>query len=89
MVPPARTRCAHPFEARLYFGHAVEDRSMPPEIIEKFNRALNEWGGRYESEVYEGAHHGWTVPDSPAYNHLLAERAFQKLTGLLAEALEP
>src|SRR5260370_42141395 len=24
-------------KARLYFGHAVEDRSMPQEAIEKFN----------------------------------------------------
>ena len=74
-------------QARLYFGHAVEDRGMPPEAIEKFNQALAGWGGRYESEVYAGAHHGWTVPDSPVYNQPQAERAFEKLTELLAEML--
>jgi carboxymethylenebutenolidase len=73
--------------ARLYFGHAVQDRSMPEEAIKKFDRALAAWGGRYESEVYEGAHHGWTVPDSPVYNQPQAERAFEKLTGLLASTL--
>lgn len=73
--------------ARLYFGHAVEDRGMPPEAVEKFNQALAGWGGRYESEVYAGAHHGWTVPDSPVYNQPQAERAFEKLTELLAETL--
>lgn len=73
--------------ARLYFGHAVDDRSMPAESIQKLNDALKRWGGRYESEVYDGAHHGWTVPDSPAYNHEQAECAFQKLTELFSATL--
>jgi carboxymethylenebutenolidase len=75
-------------KARLYFGHAVEDRSMPKEAIEKLGRALAAWGGRYESEMYDGAHHGWTVPDHPVYNEPQAERAFGKLTALFAEALK-
>jgi carboxymethylenebutenolidase len=75
-------------KARLYFGHAVEDRSMPAEAIEKFNQALKDWGGRYESEVYEGAYHSWTVLDSPVYNQPQAERAWQKLTELLADELK-
>src|SRR5262249_6570117 len=77
--------------ARLYFAHAVEDKSMPEEAIEKFNRALEAWGAsgnRYESEVYEGAYHGWTAPDSPVYNEPQAERAFKKLTELFAETLK-
>ena len=75
-------------KARLYFGHAIQDRSMPEEAIEKFNRALESWGGEYESEVYEGAYHSWTVPDSPVYNQPQAERAFAKLTGLFARTLK-
>jgi len=71
-------------QARLYFGHAVEDRGMPPEVIERLEQALAAWGGRYESEVYD-ARHGWTVPDSPVFNGPQAERAFAKLTGLLGE----
>jgi carboxymethylenebutenolidase len=74
-------------KARLYFGHAIKDRSMPQEAIEKLNRALQAWGGHYESEVYEGAYHGWTVPDSPAYNQPQAERAFARLTQLFAQTL--
>ena len=73
--------------ARLYFGHAVMDNSMPPEAIEKFNAALEKWGGSCESEVYEGALHGWTVPDSPAYHQPQAERAFARLTELFAATL--
>jgi carboxymethylenebutenolidase len=78
----------HRIKARLYFAHAVEDRSMPAEAIEKFNQALKDWGGRYKSEVYEGAYHSWTVPDSPVYNQPQAERAWQRLTELLASELK-
>jgi carboxymethylenebutenolidase len=75
-------------KARLYFGHAVEDRSMPPEAIDGMNKALAGWRGRYESEVYDGARHGWTVPDSAAYNAAQAERAFGKLTDLLSQTMK-
>jgi carboxymethylenebutenolidase len=74
-------------KARLYFGHATKDRSMPPEAIEKFDSALAAWGGKYESEVYEGALHGWTVPDAPVYNEPQANRAFDELTKLYASTL--
>jgi len=70
--------------ARLYFGHADHDRVMPQDAIDTLERALERWGGRYESEVYQGASHGWTVPDSPVYDQTQAERAFAKLTALLA-----
>lgn len=70
-------------KARLYFGHAENDRGMPQEAIDKLNNALAEWGGKYESEVYQGAPHGWTVPDSH-YNQPQAERAMSKLHELLS-----
>ncbi|HZU26912.1 MAG TPA: dienelactone hydrolase family protein [Bryobacteraceae bacterium] len=73
--------------ARLYLGHAAEDRSMPTEAIEKLDRELAAWGGKYETEVYN-ARHGWTVPDHPTYNEPEAERAFAKLTALLADTLK-
>jgi carboxymethylenebutenolidase len=70
-------------KARLYFGHAVEDRGMPPEAIETLARALRAWGGIAESEVYDGARHGWTTTDHPVHNAPQAERAFAKLIELL------
>ena len=74
-------------KARLYFGHAVQDRSMPAEAIAKFEDSLREWGGRFESETYDGAYHSWTTLDSPVYNEPQAERAFAKLSELFEEAL--
>jgi carboxymethylenebutenolidase len=76
--------------ARLYFGHAENDRLIPAEAITKLEAALEAWGpGRYESEIYQGAAHGWTVPGGPAYNEAQADRAFNKLTELLARTLKP
>jgi carboxymethylenebutenolidase len=74
-------------KGELYFGHAVEDQSMPPDAIEKLNDTLKAWGGRYESEVYEGALHGWTVPGRDVYNEKQAERAHAKLLDLLKRNL--
>jgi carboxymethylenebutenolidase len=78
-------------KARLYFAHAVNDNTMPVEAIEKLDLALEAWdpsGDRYESEIYEGAYHGWTAPDSPVYNEAQADRAFKKLAELFAATLK-
>jgi carboxymethylenebutenolidase len=75
-------------KARLYFGHATNDRSMPKEAIAKFEQALANWGGNYESETYKDALHSWTAADSPVYNQPQAERAFQKLVELFAQTLQ-
>jgi carboxymethylenebutenolidase len=74
-------------KARLYFGHARDDRGMPAEAIRKLEDALDGWGGEYESETYD-ARHGWTVPDSAAYDEAQAERAFGKLRALFAATLQ-
>ncbi len=73
--------------ARLYFGHASNDKSMDANAILHFERALADWGGIYESETYEGAFHGWTVPDNPVFHPDQADRAFGKLTTLFAATL--
>lgn len=74
-------------KARLYFGHATNDRSMPEEAIAKLDEALKHWGGKYESETYKDAYHSWTASDSPVYNQPQAERAFQKLLELFEQTL--
>jgi carboxymethylenebutenolidase len=60
---------------------------MTAEDIANFEQALATWGGKYESETYAGASHGWTVPDNPAFNPTQAERAFGKLMELFAQTL--
>ena len=86
-APTSPHRVLPRVKAELYFGHAVKDNSMPAEAIEKLEGALASWGGRYESETYEGASHGWTAADSPVYNRPQAERAFKKLSDLFQRNL--
>jgi len=74
-------------KARLLFGHAENDQSMPADAIERLGRALHAWGGAYESETYEGARHGWMIPGGKVYNPEQAERGFAKLMALLDGAL--
>jgi carboxymethylenebutenolidase len=73
-------------KSRLYFGHARDDRGMPADAITNLEKALAAWAGSYESETYD-ARHGWTVPDSAAYDEPEAERAFTKLRELFAATL--
>ncbi len=74
-------------KARLYFGHAVEDRSMTADQIATLEQALRDWHGAFQSETYQGALHGWTVPGRDVYNELQAERAFEKLVELFEATL--
>jgi carboxymethylenebutenolidase len=69
--------------AELYFGHADQDRSMTAEHIAELERALDEAGASFRSELYEGAAHGYTMSDTAAYDEAAAERHFTELFGLL------
>ena len=73
--------------AEVYLGFADNDRSATPEQIEAVGRALDAAGVRYESAVYPGAAHGYTMADTPAYHEAAAERHFRELFALLDRAV--
>ncbi|MQY36369.1 hypothetical protein SRB17_43680 [Streptomyces sp. RB17] len=73
--------------AELYFGHADNDRSLPPEQIERFEKALTEAGVRHTCEVYPGARHGFTQADTDAYDREADERHWRALLDLLNRTL--
>ena len=73
--------------AELYLGHAYNDGSNSPEQIAALDAALDEAGVTHTTEVYEGAAHGYTMSDTPAYNEEAAERHFQALSNLLDRTL--
>lgn len=73
--------------AQMYFGFAIEDRTMPPEAVEKLKATLDAAGAQYGSEVYAGARHGWCVKDHNVYNEPQAERAWSNMLKLFREAL--
>ncbi|PSR60360.1 dienelactone hydrolase [Nocardia sp. MDA0666] len=73
--------------AEMYFGHADQDRSLTPEQIETFDKALAAAGVRYRAEVYPGAHHGYTQTDTAAYDREADERHRRELLALLDRTL--
>jgi carboxymethylenebutenolidase len=70
----------------LYFGHADNDGSNSPEQIAALDAALDEAGVTHTTEVYEGAAHGYTMSDTPAYDERAAKRHFEALFDLLDRA---
>ncbi|MFC4503879.1 MULTISPECIES: dienelactone hydrolase family protein [Streptomyces] len=69
--------------AELYFGHADNDPSMPPEQIRLLADTLTAAGVRHTDEVYEGAEHGYTQADTSAYDEKASERHWAALLDLL------
>ncbi|MFI5977597.1 dienelactone hydrolase family protein [Streptomyces sp. NPDC051452] len=69
--------------AELYFGHADDDPSLPPEQMARFEEALTTAGVRHTCEVYPDAGHGYTQADTPAYDREADERHWAALLGLL------
>jgi carboxymethylenebutenolidase len=67
----------------VYFGHADEDSSMPPEQQRLLEETLTAAGVPHRCEVYPGAHHGYTQADTAAYNKEGAERHWAALLDLL------
>jgi carboxymethylenebutenolidase len=85
--PNSPHRSVGALRAELYFGHADQDGSNTPEQIAALDEALDAAGVKYRTEVYEGARHGYTMADTPAYNEAAAERHFEALFDLLDRAL--
>jgi carboxymethylenebutenolidase len=73
--------------ARIYIGAAENDKSYPPAMADRLERALSEAGVNFRSETYIGAAHGWVVPDNPTYNEQAAERHWRELVYFFGSAL--
>ncbi|WP_020660098.1 dienelactone hydrolase family protein [Amycolatopsis benzoatilytica] len=67
----------------VYFGHADQDPSITAEQIKVLENALDEAGVPYQSEVYEGATHGYTMSDTAAYHEEGEKRHWENLFALL------
>ncbi len=85
--PTSAHRSAAELKAEVYFGFADQDQSMTAEQIATLERALDEAGVRYRSEVYEGAQHGYTMADTAAFDEPSRERHFSELRALLERTL--
>ncbi|MCK9506410.1 MAG: dienelactone hydrolase family protein [Porticoccaceae bacterium] len=66
---------------------AENDHERAPAVNDILRNAFVESNLKAEVEVYEGALHGWCVPDSPVYDKVQAERAWGRLLMLFEKAL--
>jgi carboxymethylenebutenolidase len=75
-------------EAEVYVAGADHDDSYPPAMAEQLEFALEQADVEHRCEIYEGAKHGWTMPDFPVYDEAAAERAWRELFDLFARKLQ-
>ncbi len=79
-------RRATDIRARLHFGHAENDASMPEDAITLLEETLTRAGVTF-SQRRHAARHGFTVADSAAYDAVEADQHWQDLLHLLDTTL--
>lgn len=71
--------------AEVHFGHAESD--LTPEALGELNQALDAAGVRYTSEIYPGTVHGFTMPDTDAFDPAALRHHWDHLIPLLDRTL--
>ena len=69
-------------KAEIYIAGADKDESYPPEMADRMEKALTNAGVEHRCEIYEGALHGWMMPDFPVYNRDASERGWREMLAL-------
>jgi carboxymethylenebutenolidase len=80
-APDSPHRVFGDIRAEVYVAHADQDRSMPPEQMERVEEALA--GVTHRAELYDGARHGFTMADLEVYDEQADERHWRELLALL------
>jgi len=75
-------------KAQVLVAGADEDRSFPPEQMERLSAALDAAGVRAEVVIYPGARHGYAPADMPAYDHEASERHWRDMLALFQANLK-
>lgn len=73
-------------KAEIYVAAAENDGSYPPEMAERFEKALAQAGVHYRAETYPAAH-GWMKPDFPVYDRAAAECGWTEMLALFRRNL--
>jgi carboxymethylenebutenolidase len=71
----------------LLIAIADNDDKQDPKAKDTLKAAFAAANVKAEIEVYTGAQHGWTVPDSAVYHEAQAERAWARMLELFKTAL--
>lgn len=74
-------------KGRVYVAGAVDDAHFTDAQKALLEKTLTDEDVRHEVVTYAGAHHGFAVPDHPAFNPVAAEHHWHALTKLFDETL--
>ncbi len=66
---------------------AANDDERSPDEKNVLRAAFDDAGVEAEIEVYDGALHGWCIPDSGVYHEAQAERAWSRMLALFERTL--
>jgi carboxymethylenebutenolidase len=85
--PDSPHRFVKGIAGRVYVAGADEDAGFNDTQKAQLEAALTEANVSHQVETYAGAHHGYAVPDHPAFNAQAAERHWQALLKLFGETM--
>jgi len=86
-APDSPHRHVRGITGRVYVAGADEDAHFTDAQKQQLEQALTDAGVDHRVETYVGAHHGYAVPDHPAFDEAAAERHWKALFALLRETL--
>lgn len=78
---------ARAITAEVYLGHADRDPSNTPDQQLQIARAFDAAGVPYLGELYAGAHHGFTMSDTAAFDAAAEARHWDRLLALFERTL--
>ena len=79
---PADTSSIH---TKVLVLHGAEDPVMPPAQVAAFENEMRKANVDWQLNVYSGAAHNFTNPNSPAYNRQVDRRSFEAMKAFFRE----
>lgn len=86
-APDSPHLLAPKMRGEIYVGVAGIDPYFTPEETERLETALKDGGANHTVEIYPNVHHGFAVPDLPAYDRDASERHWENLLALFKRNL--
>ena len=80
-------RAKGPIVPKVLVLHGAEDASVPESEVEALRQELRAAGSDWQLIYYAGSKHTFTNPESPDYNAVMSQRAWQHTLQFLAEVL--
>jgi carboxymethylenebutenolidase len=87
-APDSPHLLAPKIRAKVLVAGADEDAGFPPEQAERLKAALDAAGVGNEVTIYQGARHGYALPDMPVYDLEASERHWREMLALFDEVLK-